>query len=80
MSFDAPALADFDAFVAAMDAWADRRVFVHCAANFRVSAFMAIYGELRLGWSAQADEHARSQWQPNRVWQRFIADCRARYF
>jgi protein tyrosine phosphatase (PTP) superfamily phosphohydrolase (DUF442 family) len=81
VSFDAPALADFDAFVAAMDAWADRRVFVHCAANFRVSAFMAVYGELRLGWTrAQADQHARSQWEPNRVWQKFIADCRGRYF
>jgi protein tyrosine phosphatase (PTP) superfamily phosphohydrolase (DUF442 family) len=80
VSFDAPTAADFDAFVAAMDAWADRRVFVHCAANLRVSVFMAVYGELRLGWTrAQADGHARRFWAPNRIWQRLIADCRARH-
>ena len=78
--FDAPTLADFDAFVTGMDAWADKRVFVHCAANFRVSAFMAVYGEMRLGWTREhADRHARSQWEPNRTWQQFVAACRARY-
>ena len=51
VDFDAPALADFEAFVAQMDAWSNERVFVHCAANFRVSSFMAVYGELRLGWT-----------------------------
>jgi len=44
VNFDAPAVADFEAFVGQMDAWAAERVFVHCAANFRVSSFMAIYG------------------------------------
>jgi protein tyrosine phosphatase (PTP) superfamily phosphohydrolase (DUF442 family) len=79
VSFDAPAAADFDAFVAQMDAWAAQRVFVHCAANFRVSAFMAVYGEMRLGWERdRAERHARTFWEPNRTWQRFVADCRAR--
>jgi hypothetical protein len=55
-------------------------VFVHCAANFRVSSFMAVYGEMRLGWSRdQADRHARAFWEPSRVWQRFVADARARW-
>ena len=40
VNFDAPAIADFEAFVAQMDAWSGERVFVHCAANFRVSSFM----------------------------------------
>jgi hypothetical protein len=53
-------------------------VFVHCAANFRASAFMAVYGELRLGWDrARADRHARTFWEPNPTWQRLIDDCRA---
>ena len=53
-----------------MDAWAGERVFVHCAANFRVSSFMAVYGEMRLGWDRdRADRHARTFWEPNRTWQ-----------
>jgi protein tyrosine phosphatase (PTP) superfamily phosphohydrolase (DUF442 family) len=78
--FEAPTVADFEAFVAQMDEWAGERVFVHCAANFRVTSFMALYGELRLGWSrARADRHARTFWEPNPTWQRLIDDCRARY-
>jgi protein tyrosine phosphatase (PTP) superfamily phosphohydrolase (DUF442 family) len=76
--FDAPAVEDFRAFVATMDAWSGEKVFVHCAANFRVSAFVALYGELRLGWPrARADALARTLWQPNDVWRAFIARCRA---
>jgi len=80
VSFDAPAIADFEAFVAQMDAWAGQRVFVHCAANFRVSSFIAVYGEMRLGWDRdRADRHARTFWEPNRTWQAFMAECRARF-
>jgi len=79
VKFDAPTVADFEAFAAQMDAWAGERVFVHCAANFRVSTFMALYGELRLGWDRdRADRHARTFWEPNPTWQQFLADCRAR--
>lgn len=79
VNFDAPAVADFEAFVAQMDAWADQRVFIHCAANFRVSSFLALYGEMRLGWDRdRADRHARTFWELNRTWQAFLADCRAR--
>jgi protein tyrosine phosphatase (PTP) superfamily phosphohydrolase (DUF442 family) len=80
VSFDAPAPEDFAAFVQAMDAAASQRVFVHCAANYRVSSFMALYGELRLGWDrARADAHARALWQPNETWTAFLATCRARF-
>ncbi|MFM8370342.1 MAG: hypothetical protein ACKOBD_16455, partial [Chloroflexota bacterium] len=33
-----------------MDANMDKKVHVHCEANFRASAFIAIYRTLRLGW------------------------------
>jgi protein tyrosine phosphatase (PTP) superfamily phosphohydrolase (DUF442 family) len=76
--FDAPTLEDFRAFAATMDAWSGEKVFVHCAANFRVSAFVALYGELRLGWPrARADALAQLLWQPNDVWRAFIERCRA---
>src|SRR4051812_47845539 len=34
--FDAPQLEDFEAFLETMDDWRERRVLVHCAANYRV--------------------------------------------
>jgi protein tyrosine phosphatase (PTP) superfamily phosphohydrolase (DUF442 family) len=81
VKFDAPTGDDLQAFVQTMDVWADQRVFVHCAANYRVSSFMALYGELRLGWDRRrADEHARRLWQPNETWQRFLDERRAELF
>jgi protein tyrosine phosphatase (PTP) superfamily phosphohydrolase (DUF442 family) len=78
VKFDAPTVDDFRAFVAAMDARAGAKTLVHCAANYRVSAFVALYGELRLGWPrARADELARRVWSPNETWLAFIARCRA---
>ena len=75
--FDAPTVEDFRAFASTMDAWSGEKVFVHCAANFRVTAFVALYGELRLGWPrARADELARRLWAPDATWLAFIERCR----
>src|SRR5262249_17880929 len=71
--FDAPKLEDFRAFVETMDGLANGRVFVHCAANYRVSVFVALWGELRLGWTrAFADRHIDRLWRPSQVWAEFI--------
>lgn len=79
--FDAPALKDFHEFVETMDGLADQRVFVHCAANFRVSVFVALWGELRLGWTrARADRHAERLWKPNQEWAEFLELCREDLF
>ena len=44
-------------------------VWVHCAANWRVSAFVALYGQRRLGWSTgQADELVSGIWEPTEAW------------
>ncbi len=78
VKFDAPTVEDFRAFASTMDAWSGEKIFVHCAANFRVSAFVALYGELRLGWPrARADALAQALWQPNDVWRAFIERVRA---
>ena len=66
-------------FFEVMDGARDQRVFVHCAANYRVSSFVALYGEARFGWSPdQGDAHIRRIWEPNETWVRFIADARRR--
>jgi protein tyrosine phosphatase (PTP) superfamily phosphohydrolase (DUF442 family) len=39
-----------DKFMAVMDEHKDKIILVHCEANFRASAFVAIYRIVRLGW------------------------------
>ena len=54
-----------------------RRMFVHCAANLRVSCFVALFGETDLGWSReQADTHVTRLWKPNEVWAGFLTRSR----
>lgn len=75
VQWDHPTEQDLDRFMQAMDRHHAHMVWVHCAANMRVSVFVALYRVLRLGWSierALVDVHAL--WVPNETWQRFI-DC-----
>ena len=79
VDFAAPQPDDLRRFMDVMDAARDRKVFVHCAANYRVSRFVALYGETRLGWSPeQADAHMRRVWELNPTWVQFVAEARAR--
>ncbi|MFN0092289.1 MAG: protein tyrosine phosphatase family protein [Acidimicrobiales bacterium] len=81
VDFAAPSRADLDAFTSAMDAHEGRTVHVHCAANYRVSAFYALYALRKGVWSAEdADRHVRSIWNPEDYppWAEFIAAERRR--
>ena len=49
VDWQAPALRDLELFFDVMDANRDRRVFVHCFANMRVSVFVYLYRTLRQG-------------------------------
>ena len=59
---------------------ATQPVFVHCAANMRVSAFMYLY---RLIYEGMSDEQAKSDlqkiWTPNDTWQAFIQQAIEHY-
>jgi len=77
VDFQAPTLDDLSQFFAAMQAAEGKRVFVHCAANYRVSSFVSLYGQAKLGWtSAQAAAHVQRLWEPNAVWAVFIERAR----
>lgn len=79
VDFQTPAVADFESFTAVMRAAQGKRAFVHCAANYRVSCFVALYGEAELGWSrAQADAHVARVWEPNATWLAFLQAVRDR--
>lgn len=77
VAFDEPTLEDLRRFIALMDRHTGERIFVHCAANYRVSSFVALYGEARLGWSrAEADAYIERVWHPDPVWTAFLAAAR----
>ena len=79
VDFNAPQADDLGRFLGAMEGARDKKVFVHCAANYRVSSYVALYGESRLGWSPEeGDAHIRRVWEPNETWTRFIAEARQR--
>jgi protein tyrosine phosphatase (PTP) superfamily phosphohydrolase (DUF442 family) len=72
--WDHPTEVDSEAFVSVMQQTASKRALIHCAANYRVSAFYSLYALQNLGWSeAQADEFRVSIWQRKYpVWDEFI--------
>jgi protein tyrosine phosphatase (PTP) superfamily phosphohydrolase (DUF442 family) len=75
VQFAAPTIPDLERFFDAMDIHKGQRVWVHCAANMRVTAFLGLYRRLRLGWSEEeAFELMNDVWQPNEVWSAFIRD------
>ena len=79
VQFAAPAEADLLAFFAAMEAHRDEKVWVHCGANFRVTAFLGLFRVVRQGWEVErAFALMRGVWQPDEVWSSFIADMLAK--
>ena len=73
--WDRPSNADFLAFEQAMQAAGNDKTLVHCAANFRATAFYSLYAMRHLGWSRErAEEFRGSIWRGSDfpVWQDFI--------
>jgi protein tyrosine phosphatase (PTP) superfamily phosphohydrolase (DUF442 family) len=80
VDFTAPHRDELEKFFSVMDASRDKKVFVHCAANYRVSGFIALYGQARLGWSVdQADAHIKRVWDLNETWKAFIDGSRRNF-
>jgi uncharacterized protein (TIGR01244 family) len=75
VQFNAPTAENLQAFIAAMEAHRGKVILVHCAANYRVTAFVGLYRVLCEGWAAEkAFEPMRTVWEPDPVWKRFIAN------
>ncbi len=68
-----PQVADFDLFRQTMQQYADRSVYIHCAANKRVSVFVYLYRRLYQSTSiAIALADLEKIWTPNPIWQKFM--------
>lgn len=76
--WEAPTRENFEQFQTVLADYAQDRVFVHCAKNMRVSAF--VYLHRRLGGAAHSEAAAdlAKIWQPNATWQQFIDATLAR--
>ena len=75
VDFKAPKAQDFRAFLRVMDAFDDRPVFVHCAANMRASAFVFLYRVLCEQVPASvAERDLHAIWKPDKVWSQFIQE------
>jgi protein tyrosine phosphatase (PTP) superfamily phosphohydrolase (DUF442 family) len=79
-----PRQEQFIAFTEAMNQLRGKKVFIHCAANFRVTAFFSLYAMKHEGWTAeQADQliakiwESRSDYRMDSTWKSFIDDTRA---
>jgi uncharacterized protein (TIGR01244 family) len=71
--WEEPTLNDLDRFFNTLRENAERPVFVHCALNMRVSAFMYLYRRTQQQVSDEVAIASMNQiWQPNEIWQSFI--------
>jgi protein tyrosine phosphatase (PTP) superfamily phosphohydrolase (DUF442 family) len=73
VAWETPTPSDLDQFVGIMAQNSDRKIFVHCAANMRASAFVYVYRLLKTDCDrkeALADLH--HIWKPNPVWQNLM--------
>jgi len=78
--FDEPTEEHFRWFTGVMDTFADRKVWVHCAINARVSAFMFRYlTEVRGVTADQATTPLLAKWRPTMddAWRNFLGGDRA---
>ena len=75
VDFKNPTEEDFTKFVRSLESRAGQKVWVHCAANARVSAFVYRYRRSVLGEDeATASADLRKIWEPFGVWKAFITN------
>ncbi len=80
VTWDKPEISDFLHFESVMQANSNKKVFVHCIANKRVSAFVYLFRYLYQGMSKKdAKKDLHKIWLPNDIWQKFINEVIEKY-
>lgn len=72
--FEAPTVEHLRSFFALMAAFEGKKCWLHCAVNYRVSAFL--YQYFRLVRNVNAEEAKKviiAAWNPDQVWRDFMA-------
>jgi uncharacterized protein (TIGR01244 family) len=73
--WESPLPEDLTRFMDAMDAHREAKILVHCAMNYRASAFIALWRVLRQGWAREQAFAAQEEiWRLAEypVWQAFV--------
>jgi len=75
-----PKLEDFEQFVSLMDKYGKDKVLVHCAMNYRASAFSYLYQVIKHPENqGDAEKQLQAIWEPDGVWLDFINMVKKRY-
>lgn len=73
VTWENPTIEDFEQFSTVMQTHSNQAIFVHCAKNMRVSAFVYLYRRSRENISEeQAKADLNKIWRPNSIWQAFL--------
>lgn len=75
--WNTPTKDGLERFMDAMDEHGDKKILVHCQANFRATAFVALYRILRQGWGADdamAGMHRIWDAEEYPIWKMFIEE------
>jgi len=73
VDFKTPGLEDLESFFEHMEIHENKKIFVHCVMNWRVSAFMFLYHTIKCDMPVtDALQHMNTVWEPEPVWQKFI--------
>ncbi len=76
VDWENPLNSDYDSFESAMKLNKDKKIHIHCAANYRATGFYAIYAYKNLAWSSnKLYEFIASIWQLSDypIWDKFIS-------
>lgn len=73
VDFEKPKISDLKLFLNILQALGANKVWIHCAKNYRVSAFMYVYHKyiLRTPFE-EIDLSIFDKWQPSLVWQELM--------
>lgn len=77
VNWNTPTKDGLDRFVQVMNENKDKKILVHCQANFRATAFVALYRILKLGWepdAAMGDMHKIWDEEDYPIWKMFIEE------
>ncbi len=77
VDWEAPTQQNLEAFMNAMDEDRNKKVFVHCRANYRATGFITLYRIKRFGWKQdEAFKDLLRIWNPDEypIWKKFIEE------
>ncbi|WP_417326978.1 protein tyrosine phosphatase family protein [Halarcobacter sp.] len=73
VDFEEPKISDLNLFLRIMSAIKDKKIFIHCAKNYRVTAFMYIYHKHVLNTPFEnIDVSIFEEWSPSQNWQNIM--------